>query len=355
MLKKLQTLHKRHGHFYSVLFSAACMALSIAAAALYCGTAGKDPANVTLLFIFSLITISCNTIGYFYGLLCSLIAVLWLGLTQDISPGSLFITFLGMAAVTIFISTLISQYTTQSKLIAEREKQLAEAGLEKTRANLLRAISHDLRTPLSGILGNCLIFLENQTLLSEQEKRQIVTNIQESSDWLINMVENLLSVTRIREDCPIINTNDELVEEVIGEALQKMEKRHPECTIHVKIPDDFILLPMDVVLIEQVLLNLLENALSHSGTKEPVDIIVEDQPDHVSFTIRDYGTGIPENMLDSLFEGTYYSSVHASDAQKGMGIGLVICKTIISAHQGTILGRNHEHGAEFIFTLPKKK
>ena len=145
------------------------------------------------------------------------------------------------------------------------------------------------------------------------------------------------------------------MEEVIGEALQKMEKRHPGCTIHVTIPDDFILLPMDVVLIEQVILNLLENALRHSGSKEPVDMVVEDEPDYVSFTIRDYGIGIPENMLNSLFEGTYYSAVHAPDAQKGMGIGLVICKTIISAHQGTILGRNHEHGAEFIFTLPKKK
>ncbi len=355
MLKKLQTLRKRNEHLYSVLFSVVCMAITIAAAAIYGGTAGRDPSNVTILFIFSLIIISCNTIGYFYGLLCSLLAVLWLGLTQDVSPGSLFITFLGMAAVTIFISALISHSTTQSELIAEREKQLAEAGLEKTRANLLRAISHDLRTPLSGILGNCLIFLENQSLLSEQEKRQIVTNIQESSDWLINMVENLLSITRIREDRPIINTTDEIVEEVIGEALQKMEKRHPGCTIHVTIPDDFILLPMDVVLIEQVILNLLENALRHSGSKEPVDMVVEDEPDYVSFTIRDYGIGIPENMLNSLFEGTYYSAVHAPDAQKGMGIGLVICKTIISAHQGTILGRNHEHGAEFIFTLPKKK
>ena len=215
MLKKLQTLRKRNEHLYSVLFSVVCMAITIAAAAIYGGTAGRDPSNVTLLFIFSLIIISCNTIGYFYGLLCSLLAVLWLGLTQDVSPGSLFITFLGMAAVTIFISALISHSTTQSELIAEREKQLAEAGLEKTRANLLRAISHDLRTPLSGILGNCLIFLENQSLLSEQEKRQIVTNIQESSDWLINMVENLLSITRIREDRPIINTTDEIVEEVL--------------------------------------------------------------------------------------------------------------------------------------------
>ena len=355
MLKKLQILRKRNKCLYSVLFSAVCMAVSMAAAALYSGAAGQDPANVTLLFIFSLIVISCNTANCLYGILCSLLAVLWLKWSQNTSLGSLSVTFLGMAAITVFINTLISRSATQASLIAEREKQLAEAEMEKTRANLLRAISHDLRTPLSGILGNCLIFLENQSLISEQEKRQLVTNIRESSDWLINMVENLLSITRIRTDCPTINTNDEIVEEVIGEALQKIEKRHPGCTIRVKIPDDFIMLPMDVVLIEQVILNLLENAILHSGSEEPVDIIVEDEPEQVSFTVRDYGNGIPENMLNNLFEGTYYTAVHASDAQKGMGIGLAICKTIISAHQGTILGRNHRHGAEFIFTLPKKR
>lgn len=354
MYKILHTLHMKHKHLFSMLFSTLCMAVSIAASALYPWAGGGD-VDAILLFIFALIIISCITANWIYGLFCSLLSALWLGLTQNLPPHSLAVTFLGMTAITGFISILVAHLTAQSKLIAEREKQLVEADKEKNRANLLRAISHDLRTPLSGILGNCLIFLENQPLLSEAEKTQIVTNIQESSGWLINMVENLLSITRIREDGPTITTNSEIVEEVLGEALQKMEKRHPGCKIRVKIPDDFIMLDMDVVLIEQVLLNLLENAVLHSGSEEPVDIIVEDGPESVSFTIRDYGNGIPESMLNSLFEGTYYSAVHASDAQKGMGIGLVICKTIINAHKGTILGRNHACGAEFLFTLPKKK
>ena len=355
MRNKFQIFRSRNRHIYSLIFSAVCMMAAVCASYLYGWIAGPDTANITLMFIFALIVISFHTVKYVYGILCSFFSFLLLSQTLDTSAASLCVTFAGMTAITLFISTLTSNLTTQTNLTAEREKQLAEAELEKTRANLLRAISHDLRTPLSGILGNSLIFLENQPLLSEPEKTQIVTNIRESSEWLINMVENLLTITRISQDGPIINTNDEIVEEVIGEALQKMEKRHPGCVIHARIPEDFIILPMDVVLIEQVILNLLENAILHSGSADPVDIIAEENENTVTFTVRDYGKGIPETMLDHLFDGTYYSAVHASDAQKGMGIGLVICKTIISAHQGTITGRNHQHGAEFIFTLPKQK
>lgn len=355
MRNKFQIFRSRNRHIYSLIFSAVCMTAAVCASCLYGWIAGPDTANITLMFIFALIVISFHTVKYVYGILCSFFSFLLLSQTLDTSAASLCVTFAGMTAITLFISTLTSNLTTQTNLTAEREKQLAEAELEKTRANLLRAISHDLRTPLSGILGNSLIFLENQPLLSEPEKTQIVTNIRESSEWLINMVENLLTITRISQDGPIINTNDEIVEEVIGEALQKMEKRHPGCVIHARIPEDFIILPMDVVLIEQVILNLLENAILHSGSADPVDIIAEENENTVTFTVRDYGKGIPETMLDHLFDGTYYSAVHASDAQKGMGIGLVICKTIISAHQGTITGRNHQHGAEFIFTLPKQK
>lgn len=352
MFNKLLSLKAKNRHIYSFLFSAICMTLVLCISSLYSRLTDGDAVNVALLLILGLIIISCNTVRYLYGLLCSLAACLWLGLTQEFPRERLIVTFLIMSAATVFVSFLTAYLTARSR---EQEKRLAEAEMEKNRANLLRAISHDLRTPLSGILGNSLIFLENQALLSEPEKKQIVTNIRESSEWMISMAENLLTITRISQEGPAIHTSDEIVEEVIGEVLQKMEKRHSGCKIRVKIPEDFIILPMDVVLIEQVILNLLENALLHSGSDEPVDMIVTEEKEQVTFIIRDYGTGIPKSMLGRLFEGTYYSAVHAPDAQKGMGIGLVICKTIIDAHQGTILGRNHKNGAEFIFTLPKKR
>ena len=225
--------------------------------------------------------------------------------------------------------------------------------MEKMRANLLRAISHDLRTPLTGIIGNSSLFLESQNDLSSTEQRTIMTNIYEDSNWLLNMVENLLSVTRIQGDSLSINTTEEPVEEVVGEALEKLKKRYPDAAIRVKIPEEFLMIPMDAVLIEQVTINLLENAIVHSGSILPIDFIVEDHPEHVSFIVRDYGKGLSEEKLQNLFETGTYNNSRSSDSRKGMGIGLSICKTIITAHHGTLSGRNHADGAEFCFTLPK--
>ena len=180
-----------------------------------------------------------------------------------------------------------------------------------------------------------------------------MTNIYEESNWLLNMVENLLSVTRIQGDSLSINTTEEPVEEVVGEALEKLKKRYPDAAIRVKIPEEFLMIPMDAVLIEQVTINLLENAIVHSGSILPIDFIVEDHPEHVSFIVRDYGKGLSEEKLQNLFETGTYNNSQSSDSRKGMGIGLSICKTIITAHHGTLSGRNHADGAEFCFTLPK--
>lgn len=361
MLKKLPNLTKVQRHIFSILISVLGMAAAVGLSAVYCLVATENSANIALIFILFLILISCNTEGYLYGILCSLFTVLWFNymftypfFKFNFTLNGYPFTFLGMTAITVLISTLTSRLAMQSNIAAEQERRLAEAEMERMRANLLRAISHDLRTPLTGIIGNSLTYLENQQHLTEDEKTDVVENIYEDSSWLINMVENLLTVTRIADNNLTITTSEESLEEVVSEALQKTEKRYPGCVIHAKIPDDFIMLPMDAVLIEQVTINLLENALLHSGSTEPIDFIVENRPEEVAFTVRDYGKGIPKSMLDSLFDGTACNTSQA-DVQKGMGIGLVICKTIIVAHKGTISGRNHEHGAEFTFTLPKKK
>lgn len=352
--KKLNLLPSYQKHLLSLLISILCLAVAIGFSCVFRSVTGKNPVNTTLLFVLFLIVVSCCTAGYLYGILYCLLTVLYF-LKQNIIPFDYPVTFVSMLAITIFISTLSSHLALQANTIAEREKQLSEAEMEKMRANLLRAISHDLRTPLTGIIGNSAVFLENQAHLSEQEKTAIVTNIYEDSTWLINMVENLLSVTRIRDQDLCISTNEESVEEVVAEALLKMEKRHPECVIHARIPDQLIMLPMDAVLIEQVTINLLENALYHSGSNDPIDFIVEDKGEEVTFTVRDYGFGIPAEKLNNLFDGMDYTNPHSVDTYKGRGIGLAICKTIITAHHGTLTGRNHNHGAEFTFTLPKTK
>ena len=361
MNKKLRRLPLWKQHLVSIVFSLFCMGAATGVSALYFHLVPDNSANIVLVFILALMLVSRYCVGYLYGIVCSVVAVICINymftypyFKLNFTLTGYPITFIGMLAVTLFTSTMTSHLAIQADVIAEREKQLAEAEMEKMRANLLRAISHDLRTPLTGMIGNSSVFLENQARLSEEEKKEIVTNIYNDSNWLLNMVENLLTVTRIRGDSLTINTSSEPVEEVLSEALQKLHKRYPNALIKVRVPDAFILLPMDAILIEQVTINLLENAIVHSDSLAPIELLVEEHPHSVSFTIRDYGVGIPEDMLDHLFDGTPHTPSHTSDAHKGMGIGLSICKTIITAHHGTLTARNHSRGAEFIFTLPKK-
>lgn len=348
-------------HISRIVFSILCMGIATCISFFYYHMVPENTANIALVYILSLVIVSRYTPGYRYGIICCLFAVICINyfftypfFAINFTLTGYPITFIGMSAITLTTSTLTSHLAAQAEVIAEREKLLAEAEKEKMRANLLRAISHDLRTPLTGIIGNSSAFLENQKRLTENEKADIVSNIYNDSNWLLNMVENLLTVTRIKGDNLTITTSEESIEEVVSEALQKLHKRHPNTVIQVEVPEEFILIPMDAILIEQVTINLLENAVVHSQSAKPILLLVEDYSTNVSFTIRDYGIGLPEEMLNNVFDNTTYTPSGSSDAHRGMGIGLSICKTIITAHQGTLIGRNHKEGAEFIFTLPKK-
>ncbi len=362
LTRRLNSLPVYKQHIFSLLFSLSCIAAAIIISSACYRIIRENPMIVSLIFTFFLILASCNSVGCFYGIMYSLLSVIWFHFIHDhaimnLTPTlfDIFITFMCMSAIAVLVNNLTSHLLRQCDLIAESERRLTDAEKEKMRADLFRAISHDLRTPLTGILGNSTAFLENQECLGEEEKRIIVTNIYEDSNWLINMAENLLTMTRIKDDNLSISTRDESVEEVVAEALQKVKKRHPECMIHTQVPGKFLMLPMDAVLIEQVAINLLENALFQSKSTAPVDFIVEDADSEVIFTVRDYGIGIPNDKLNCLFDGIYYANIGAADANKGMGIGLAICKTIITAHHGRLTGTNHAQGAEFTFTLPKTK
>lgn len=360
MTKRLWNLSKSKQHLISLVTSLVIMGLATGLAFMYYHVVPENSANIALVYILALVLVSRFTTGYWYGIACSLFAVVCVNylftypyFAINFTLTGYPITFMGMLAITLLTSTMTSHLARQAMLIAEREKLLAEAEKEKMRANLLRAISHDLRTPLTGIIGNSSLYLENDAHLSDKDKKEIMTNIYNDSNWLLNMVENLLTVTRIKGDNLSISTTEEPVEEVLAEALQKLHKRYPHVEIQATIPEDFLLIPMDAILIEQVIINLLENAIVHSGSANPIELIVASQGNNVSFTIKDYGIGIPQDHLNDLFDGTSYTPSQTADAHKGMGIGLSICKTIITAHHGTLIGRNHGRGAEFIFTLPK--
>ena len=250
-------------------------------------------------------------------------------------------------------SASASHMKQQSRILAEREKMLAEAEKEKMRANLLRAVSHDLRTPLTGIIGASSSYLENEEKLDTDEKRALVSHIGEDANWLLNMVENLLTVTRIRNDSASVNKSLEPVEEVMSEAVFRLKKRIPDANIRVLLPEEFVMIPMDATLIEQVLVNLMENAVFHAGSTEPIECRAEIGRDTVTFFVTDQGVGIDEDKLETIFDGTGQTENSSADGHKGMGIGLSICKTIIVAHGGTISARNLERGAQFGFTLPR--
>ncbi|MCI9314847.1 MAG: DUF4118 domain-containing protein [Lachnospiraceae bacterium] len=325
-------------------------------------TVPQNAANIALIYILALIIIARYTDGYLPGLISSVIAVVCfnflftypyfeLNFTLSGYP----VTFLEMLGVTLLTSTMTTGMKQQARMIAEKDKLLSETEKEKMRANLLRAISHDLRTPLTGIIGASSSYLDNSNVLSEEEKSAIVTHIHEDANWLLNMVENLLSVTRIHNQSSTVKKTDESVEEIVSAAMMRLKKRLPEASVSVSVPEEPLILPMDAILIEQVLINLLENAIVHSQSSRPILCYVDDDAACVTFHVKDNGIGIDPERLKNIFDGNSYIGNSDSDSNKGMGIGLSICKTIITAHNGTINARNHEQGAEFYFSLPKEE
>ena len=340
---------------YTVLLLAAATGISFGF--FYLGN--KNIANITVTYTLALILTALYTSGYLYGIIASLFCVIAVNyffsypyFKVNFSLHGYPVTFFGMLAISIITSTTTTALKRQRQAIAEREKALAEADREKLRANLLRAVSHDLRTPLTSIIGSSSSYLDHYPEFSEEERTELVANIREDSQWLLNMVENLLTVTRIKDqETDRVKKSPEIVD---SEAILRLRKRLPDIKIRVNMPETFLMLSMDPTLIEQVLINLLENACIHSGSSDPIDLTICDLTDAVSFQVKDYGRGIDEEQMPYIFEGQQRTSATA-DGQKGIGIGLSICKTIIQAHGGTITAANHEHGAEFTFILPKEK
>lgn len=319
----------------------------------------RNNVNVMIIYMMAVFLVARFTDGYGYGIAASFICVIAVNLIFTFPYMKLnFIikgyplTFLGMILISAATSAMTTHLKVQSHLITEREIMLLEAEKEKMRANLLRAISHDLRTPLTSIIGTSSTYLEQYGSISEWKKKEMVQTILDDSNWLLNMVENLLSVTRIQGSQMKVNKTSEPLEEVVSEAVQRFHKRLPEAIVGVCVPDEFIMLPMDATLIEQVIINLLENAVYHGRSNEPIKMSVTIDDTSAAFSITDYGMGIDPSIINTIFDGYTTNPNSSSDARKGMGIGLSICKTIINAHGGTIQAANHEDGAKFTFTLP---
>lgn len=243
----------------------------------------------------------------------------------------------------------------RQKLSDEQNKIMVDSEKERMRSTLLRAISHDLRTPLAGILGSSSAILENKHPLDEATRNSLIANIQEESQWLIRMVENLLSVTRINESASNLVTKPEAAEEVVGEAVSRIKHRFPNREIKVIVPDEYLEVPMDGTLIVQVLINLLENGIKYSPDNTPVELHLKKNGEWAEFYVMDQGNGISNEEFPYLFSGNKPSGTKSSDSARGLGIGLSICKTIVNAHGGELTAKNRDDkGAVFRLTLPLK-
>ena len=181
----------------------------------------------------------------------------------------------------------------------------------------------------------------------------MLRDIQQDAEWLIHMVENLLSVTRISGGTTSLKKQDEIVEEVVSEAVLRIRKRFPDSRIDVTVPDELLIVPMDATLIEQVLINLIENSIRHSDSPLPISLKVSGKKSGAVFTISDQGKGIDPSRIPDIFDGK--ANKISSDSSRGLGIGLSICKSIILAHDGKIFAENNiSGGARFTFVLPMK-
>lgn len=308
---------------------------------------------IPAIFVLGAFVTSVLTKGYIYGIISAIISVLAVNFAFTFPYFAFNFTvfeniiscaiLLAVAVVTCGLTTTIKR---QEMLKAESEK-------EKMRANLLRAISHDLRTPLTTIYGTSSVLLENYSEFKKEQVEKMLEAIKEDSAWLNRMVENLLSITKLDGDNIKIIKTEIVLDELVDSILVKFAKRYPEQEVKVNIPDDFIVIPMDAILIEQVAINILENAVEHAVGMTKLELKVFTASNKAVFEIKDNGCGIPEEIRKNIFSEQLYKNVVPSDKKKNnAGIGLSVCSSIIKAHGGHIEAVNSkEGGCIFRFVL----
>lgn len=309
--------------------------------------------HITTVFVFAVFLVSLITEGYRYGVCAAFVGTVAVNYAFTFPYFSLNFAIpvnLISGLIMIAIAVLTSALTTKLK---QHEAVKAEGEKERMRANLLRAVSHDLRTPLTTIYGSSTTLLENGDAMTQEQKLKILTGIKEDSEWLVRMVENLLSITRLDSGQVKIIKTPTVLEELIDSVILKFKKRYPAQSVEIEIPDDVIIIPMDAILIEQVIVNILENAVQHADGMTLLKLRVFTLGNHAIFEIKDNGCGINPKRIEALFTGYDTREPEMADSQKkNAGIGLSVCATIIKAHGGSIKAENVKTGgAVFRFAL----
>ena len=330
------------------------------AAALFCAflnIAGDSDSAVPMVFVLAVLLTARFTDGYFYGLFATIISVFGVNYAFtypyfefNFTITGYPLTFLTMFAVSLVVGMLTEQVKRQSRIEAEVER-------EKMKANLLRSVSHDLRTPLTAIIGSSNVVLEQYDALSDDEKRELVEHVREDAQWLVRLVENILSITRINDGAVRLKKAPEVAEEIVAEAVDKFRKNR-KLPVRVKLPDEMLMIPMDATLIEQVLVNLMENVVIHAAGATEINVKVYRTDDQMAcFCVEDNGGGIDEDILPKLFEEMFpHAKENNADGRRSMGIGLSACMSIVKAHGGNMYAQNKpDGGARVCFVLPMEE
>ena len=313
----------------------------------------KGSVHIPAIFILGSFLISVLTEGYRYGIVSALLNVLAVNFAFtfpyfaiDFTIPENVISAVSLLAISVITCGLTTKIKRQEQVKAESEK-------ERMRANLLRAVSHDLRTPLTTIYGSSSVLLENYDEFDDVQKKQMLKGIREDSQWLSRMVENLLSITKLDSGNVKILKTEIVLDELIDSVLVKFAKRYPNQEVKVDIPEEFVAIPMDAILIEQVMINILENAVQHAEGMTELKLRVNTDSGKAVFEISDNGCGIPGDKIKHIFNGDYTSDMTPSDGKKNnAGIGLSVCASIIKAHGGNIYAKNISTGGTlFGFTL----
>ena len=238
------------------------------------------------------------------------------------------------------------------RLRDEKQKIALETQRERLRSNLLRAISHDLRTPLTSISGNAGVLMEKSIALTEEKKQEIYASIYDDSMWLVDLTENLLSITRIENGTMHLQMNAELIDDVLREAIAHVDRQAARHHIRVNLEDDLLMAKMDARLIVQVIINIVNNAIKYTPEGSHICISAEKEDRMVCIHIADDGPGISDEAKVHLFDMFYTAGIGKADSRRGLGLGLSLCQSIVEAHGGEIFVENNKpHGAVFSFTL----
>jgi len=258
-----------------------------------------------------------------------------------------------------FLDTIAPQVAVvleREMLFQKQEETQIQIQRERLRSDMLRTISHDLRTPLTGIMGSASTIKDNFSSISEEVKKGLLKNIYDDASWLCELVENILSMTRFEEGRLKLNIGQEAAEEIVAQAIGHVKERASDYTISTNMPSDNILLEVDGVLITQVLVNLIGNAINYTPAGSEITVSLWRHEDGICFEVRDNGPGVSEEILPHVFERFYTRQENAFGSRRGAGLGLSLCKSIVEAHGGVIAISNAKpHGTSVKFCIPEKE